>query len=84
MKKVLTSLFCGLTSAYHPFVGEHADATSINGDGRVTSKMKPVKAAYNKHAKHLTKQGLFEEQKYLADHIQEMIWGPVEDSPVVA
>ena len=47
-----------------PFVGEHRDARTIeHGNGRVTSKMHPVKNAYNKYESFIQRDGLFKNRK---------------------
>ena len=52
--------FADARASSSPFVGQHKDASVIeHGNGRVTTRIKPVAAPFNKHEDMLVKEGLF-------------------------
>ena len=72
------SLVATAAKARHssPFVGEHRDASSINhGDGRMTMKMKPTPAPWNKYESQLVKEGLFEDRWTYVGTAKEALFG---------
>lgn len=68
-----------LARSTSPFVGEHKNSSVIeHGDGRISSKMKPVASAYNKYDKLLLKEGLFKDRVNYFDRINEALFGKKE------
>lgn len=74
----------GLPSGAHarsssPFVGQHKDATVIeHGNGRISTKMKPMAAPFNKYDNLLLKEGLFKDRVGYFDSIKEALFGKEE------
>ena len=64
-----------------PFVGDHKHASVIDhGNGRLSSKMKPVAAPYNKYEKLLKREGHFEDRVSWFSRISEALFGREETS----
>ena len=66
-----------------PFVGEHADKSSVDhGNGRVSMRMKAVKTNMNKYESLLYKGELFKDRKSPIQQFSDLVFGPEVDESV--
>ena len=72
----LTALQADARRNTSPFVGEHKHAKTIDhGNGRISSKMTPVAASYNKYENLMVRDGLFQDRVSIFDRVSEAIFG---------
>ena len=80
---IVASLIASEAAAYHPFVGEHADASAVNhGNGTISSRLNAQKATFNKHADHISKNGevFHHEEEGPISRMSHALFGKYESS----
>ena len=60
-----------------PFVGEHANASTVDhGDGSISMRMKAVRAPYNKYENLIARDvDLFRDRKPVLERLSEFFFG---------